>query len=253
MDYFGYKTAKFIKRLYKVVEDPSIKEIKWSNNGKSFIIPNKDDFLKKVLPHISKTKEYSAFVRLLNHYGFQKIQGMSSENEEYFHKNFEQNNEQNLIYITRTKQRKLQPQEDLILYRRENQEMKEQLEYLMKNNLNISAEINQLRIRIENQDKTITSLIEVLSKVFNMGIKTQKQMALKGDTSMEKKLSTILEEKEAFDSDSRNKRILSEIELRKCLESAEKKKDNFMMLKDNLNNEKEEENEEETFNFADFF
>lgn len=248
MDHFGYKTAKFIKRLYQVVEDPSIKEIKWSHSGKSFIIPNKEEFLKKVLPDISKTKEYSAFVRLLNHYGFQKIQGNFAENEEYFHKNFERNNEQNLIYITRSKQRKLQPQEELILYRRENQAMKEQLDFLLKNNLTVNSELALLRNKIEKQDKTITGLIEVLSKMFNMGIKTQKQMVITGGPNEEKQLSNILKEKESFDLEPLNKRVLSEIELKRCLESAEKNQ-NFLLEE----KQQEEEKEDDSLNFSDFF
>lgn len=250
MDPFGYKTAKFIKRLYKVVNDDSIPQIRWNNNGRSFIIPSKDEFLKKVLPHISKTKEYSAFVRLLNHYGFQKIQGFSPDSEEYFHKNFIKDDESNLIYITRTKQRKLAPNEELVLYKRENEAMREQLNYLLKSNLSINSEISLLKNIIEKQDKTITGLIEVLSKVFNMGIKTQKQMAIKGDYTVEENLSTILKEKEAIDLEPQNKRILADLELKKSLDNVDR--NNKFMLMENTKKEEEEE-EEDTLNFADFF
>lgn len=246
---FGYKTAKFIKRLYKIVNDPLIPEIQWNKNGRSFFIQNKEEFLKKALPLISKTKEYSAFVRLLNHYGFQKVQGVSPESEEYFHKNFIKNGEVNLVYITRLKTRKLPPQEELILYKRENQAMQEQLDFLLKNNLTVMSELSELKGRIEKQDKTITGLIEILSKVFNMGIKSQKQMAIKGD-SLENGLSTILKEKEAVGLEPRTKRLLSEAELKDCLDVAKKDKHKFMLM-DNTNEENEEEGE--SLNFGDFF
>ncbi|TBU00409.1 hypothetical protein CWI39_1692p0010, partial [Hamiltosporidium magnivora] len=52
------KIPKFIKRLYKVVNEPTIKEIYWNDNGNSIIIPKKEEFIKNVLCLVSKTREY---------------------------------------------------------------------------------------------------------------------------------------------------------------------------------------------------
>merc|ERR1711953_368961 len=44
----------------------------WSDDGKSIVITQKEDFTSLILPNISKTSEYSGFIRMLNGYGFRK-------------------------------------------------------------------------------------------------------------------------------------------------------------------------------------
>lgn len=187
-----YKSAKFIKRLFEIVSNDAIATIGWSPNGRSFIIHNKDLFLKETLPLISKTREYSGFVRLLNHYGFTKLNDLkifidSSNGEEYYHPNFIKGKPQNLTFITRTSKIK---SKEISLTELDTDQVRKNMEFLNKNSYLLNKEIEGLKEKIEDQGKTISGLIEVLSRVFNMGIQSKK--AIQNDN----KFDSILEKEE---------------------------------------------------------
>lgn len=209
-----YKSAKFVKRLYKIVNDPEVKEIQWSKSGKSFVIPNKEAFMKNALPLISKTKEYAAFVRLLNHYGFTKVPSASEGWEEYTHSNFVRGGERNLVFITRTKGRQTARKDELSTYKKENQIMRQNMEYLSNNQYQLNAELLDLRERVDKQDKTISGLIEVLSRVFEVGIQSHKHKALTGDKGGQEGL---VQSHTGENLEPENKRRMTKDELERCL------------------------------------
>lgn len=74
----------FPEKLWELVNDSSCKEIVWSHDGKSLVIPSIQNFISEVLNNpakpIFKTKNFSSFVRQLNLYGFRK---MSTESRKY--------------------------------------------------------------------------------------------------------------------------------------------------------------------------
>lgn len=51
--------------------------IRWSDDGKSFIVLDEDEFAKTLIPKLFKHKNYASFVRQLNMYGFHKKVGLS--------------------------------------------------------------------------------------------------------------------------------------------------------------------------------
>ncbi|KAI9343448.1 hypothetical protein DFJ73DRAFT_518707 [Zopfochytrium polystomum] len=63
----------FLSKLYSIVNDNSSNLIRWSSDGRSFIIENCDEFAKEVLPRFFKHSNLSSFVRQLNMYGFHKV------------------------------------------------------------------------------------------------------------------------------------------------------------------------------------
>lgn len=248
----AFKVAKFVKRLYKIVDDPEVKEVLWSKSGKSFIIPDKEAFLKNALSLISKTKEYAAFVRLLNHYGFIKATSISDTSEEYFHRHFFKGNEENLGFISRVKYKSSRCDGEIVDYKKESQIMKRNLEYLSTNNYNLSKEVANLKERMDKQDKTISGLIEVLSRVFKVGIQSHEHKALVGE-------SKILENAQAGDINKdlepQNKRRLKTEEARNLSALEQNDINQLMLMGESRPESSDGESSEKDANFTmnDFF
>lgn len=90
--------STFIGKLYSMVEDGRHKNlISWNPSGTSFYVCNAAQFAQEVLPEFFKHSNFSSFVRLLNMYGFHKInksprgQRGNNENEiwEFSHPKFQ--------------------------------------------------------------------------------------------------------------------------------------------------------------------
>ena len=76
----------FIKKLYEIVSDNNISNIKWKSEN-SFIIYNPEKLVKN-LEKKFKTTKIKSFVRQLHFYRFKKIGGTRYQNWIYFNKNF---------------------------------------------------------------------------------------------------------------------------------------------------------------------
>ncbi|KAI9310623.1 HSF-type DNA-binding-domain-containing protein [Dichotomocladium elegans] len=91
--------SSFISKLYSLVNDTRYQDlISWNPAGTSFLICNVKKFAQKVLPEYFKHGNFSSFVRLLNMYGFHKInksprgqRGNENEIWEFSHPQFQQN------------------------------------------------------------------------------------------------------------------------------------------------------------------
>ena len=79
----------FLLKLFKILKDKKFSDyIYWSTDGKSIIIPNKNKFIKNVLPKFCNTHKYSSFVRQLNMYDFSKIKTEDRDLQKYRHEEF---------------------------------------------------------------------------------------------------------------------------------------------------------------------
>ncbi|OUM70085.1 hypothetical protein PIROE2DRAFT_37666, partial [Piromyces sp. E2] len=85
----------FVKKLYNVLSESQNSDcIQWSNEGFSFTIHNLDIFIDRILKVRFGCKKFTNFQRLLNMYGFRKVNNTSlnSENNKeewiYYHPNF---------------------------------------------------------------------------------------------------------------------------------------------------------------------
>ncbi|KAF7683270.1 putative heat shock factor like protein [Astathelohania contejeani] len=189
----SYKIPKFITKLYKAVIDKGINTITWNNDGKTIIIHNKDDFIKKTIGMVSNSKDYSSFIRQLNNYGFVKLKGIKEDEEEYYHKFFTRENPELLQFITR-KRDKNSSLQDIPNIKNDIAALGEGMEVLNTNTYVLNNEIAQLKKRLDEQDKTINGLIEVLSRVFRLGIQNDNIQPALGSSQEGKKIEEILNE-----------------------------------------------------------
>lgn len=160
------KVAKFVNRLYKIVSDDTYTEIGWSDDGKGFRIYDKEGFMKNVLPLVSKTREYSAFIRQLNLYGFIKVKSSTHLYEEYFHTNFQKGREDLLPYVRNDKEKTINIYDAKPSVIGMDARYQEALECLSRQNFILENKVNILKERVDKQECTINGLIEILSRMF---------------------------------------------------------------------------------------
>lgn len=163
-DEFG-KVPKFLRRLYRETSDPANPSITWSEDGERVQIQHKDSFRAHTLPLLSKTKEYSAFVRQLNIYGFVKMRGERGEDmEEYFHPHFKRDRPELMAFIKRmSKSNKSEAQMNW-------QVMENSISYLTANNYRLANELAILKERVSKQEQAINGLLDILGRVFRTGL-----------------------------------------------------------------------------------
>ena len=81
--------SSFYTQLYTILNDTDYSEyIKWSEDGSSIIILNKNALTEKVFPNFFKHHNYSSFVRQLNLYNFKKIKSSKKTQHIYKHDQF---------------------------------------------------------------------------------------------------------------------------------------------------------------------
>lgn len=81
-------SSSFLIKLYAMINEQNSKYIKWSQDGKSIIILNQNDFAKEVIPQYLNTKNYSSFVKQLTNYNFKKLKIVNKNEEQYINKQF---------------------------------------------------------------------------------------------------------------------------------------------------------------------
>ena len=114
----------------------SSETIKWSQEGKTFIIANTEKFIR-ILPKYFKTKNYSSFVRQLNMYNFHKIKNKEGYHE-FQHENFRKGALEDLKLISR----KLTEQTEPVLV-----DTKDQKSIIIEN--------NRLKRQVAELDETL--------------------------------------------------------------------------------------------------
>lgn len=100
----------FINKLWNMVNDDNNKDlIQWADDGKSFIVKNREVFVHEILPRYFKHSNFASFVRQLNMYGWHKvqdirsgsIQGSSDDKWQFANENFIRGREDLLVHIVR--------------------------------------------------------------------------------------------------------------------------------------------------------
>jgi len=107
------KRSSFIFKLFELVNDPVTNDlVSWETNGKYFIVHKPTEFSLIVLPHYFKHNNFASFVRQLNQYGFHKIH---PDEWIFGHHDFKLGQQEKLKNICRTRARKLNENQNLIV------------------------------------------------------------------------------------------------------------------------------------------
>ncbi|KAI4291348.1 hypothetical protein PAPHI01_0622 [Pancytospora philotis] len=182
------KVPKFLKRLFRETNDEGNGDIVWTEDGTRIRIVNKDAFIKSTLPSLSKTKEYSAFIRQLNIYGFVKVKVERSEDIEEYYNCFFKRGQPNLLGFMKRVSKSSKAANQLNLPTVENT-----LSFLTTSNYRLSNEVATLKERVDKQEMTINGLVEILGRVFRSGIQNAKFDSAIGQQSTEKLLRYSLD------------------------------------------------------------
>lgn len=68
----------FIQKLSSFLDESNNTDlIRWSDDGRSFVVLDEEEFAKTLIPELFKHNNYASFVRQLNMYGFHKKVGLS--------------------------------------------------------------------------------------------------------------------------------------------------------------------------------
>ncbi|KAN0080519.1 HSF-type DNA-binding domain containing protein [Elaphomyces granulatus] len=104
-------SSDFVRKLYKMLEDPSYSEIvRWGDEGDSFVVLECEKFTKTILPKHFKHSNFASFVRQLNKYDFHKVRQNNEETGqspygpnawEFKHPEFKANSKDSLDNIRR--------------------------------------------------------------------------------------------------------------------------------------------------------
>ncbi|GEQ72013.1 hypothetical protein JCM33374_g5699 [Metschnikowia sp. JCM 33374] len=69
----------FVMKIWSMVNDPKNHEyIRWNEDGETFQVVHREEFMKNILPKYFKHNNFASFVRQLNMYGWHKIQDINS-------------------------------------------------------------------------------------------------------------------------------------------------------------------------------
>lgn len=73
------KRHLFVNKVWSMLNDESNGNlIRWAEDGKSFVVVNREEFVHQVLPKYFKHSNFASFVRQLNMYGWHKVQDVKS-------------------------------------------------------------------------------------------------------------------------------------------------------------------------------
>ncbi|KAK2056476.1 HSF-type DNA-binding protein [Colletotrichum caudatum] len=184
----GSSSSDFVRKLYKMLEDPDYANIvRWGNEGDTFVILETDKFTNDILPKHFKHSNFSSFVRQLNKYDFHKLRRNDENNEspygkqawEFKHSAFRADRKDNLDNIRRKApaQRKSQQTEDqftttqsinllqetLFAQQQQVQALQEQVAEMSRTNKTLVHEVHTMHKIIDAQRQSQHELLNYMS------------------------------------------------------------------------------------------
>ncbi|KAF6805350.1 HSF-type DNA-binding protein [Colletotrichum sojae] len=184
----GSNSSDFVRKLYKMLEDPGYGNIvRWGNDGDTFVILETDKFTNDILPKHFKHSNFSSFVRQLNKYDFHKLRRNDENNEspygkqawEFKHSAFRADRKDNLDNIRRKApaQRKTQQTEDqfttnqsinllqetLFAQQQQVQALQEQVGEIQRTNKTLVHEVHTMHKIIDAQRQSQHELLNFIS------------------------------------------------------------------------------------------
>ena len=128
----------FVMKIWSMVNDPANHDyIRWNDNGKTFQVFHREEFMKLILPKYFKHNNFASFVRQLNMYGWHKVQDISNGT---LNKDDKSNDEiwqfENPYFI--------RGREDLLDKIVRNKTISQESDHLEAGNLNFQSVLNEL-------------------------------------------------------------------------------------------------------------
>jgi HSF-type DNA-binding len=179
---YDFNPARFIRKLYSIVENPAYPYIAWGESGRSFVITDKRQFTAEALSKICRTDDYSTFIRQLNNYGFAKSKGDAPSIDEFSNPKFIRGRQDLLTTI----KRKGAPEEkrmaaEIQTIKADQVTLQNNILHLDNINRKLLNEIYFLKEKVEMQERTINELIRAFLSVFkNRRIEGERRQ-LEGD------------------------------------------------------------------------
>ncbi|ODV95549.1 hypothetical protein PACTADRAFT_29808, partial [Pachysolen tannophilus NRRL Y-2460] len=178
----------FVTKLWNMVNDKANeKYIKWVPDGQSFMVSNREEFMKHILPKYFKHNNFASFVRQLNMYGWHKVQDVThgsiqsgiTQNEDFWqfeNPDFIKDREDLLDNIIRNKSNKGDEEDSeidfgILLNELENIKMNqiaiaEDLRRVRKDNELLWKENYLTRERHTKQSQTLEKILRFLASVY---------------------------------------------------------------------------------------
>ena len=152
-------SSSFLIKLYAMINEQNSKYIKWSQDGKSIIILNQNDFAKEVIPQFLNTKNYSSFIKQLNNYNFQKLKIVNKDEDQSINKQFNK-------WISEEDIKKIP--------RKSNKVELEDINLIEENNLDEETKIHNFQKILKNGELSENSNIVILSFLLEKTIENNK-------------------------------------------------------------------------------
>lgn len=183
----------FVMKIWLMVNDPANHDyIRWNDDGQTFQVFQREEFMRKILPKYFKHNNFASFVRQLNMYGWHKVQDISSgtmqmgvsnsdEIMQFENPNFKRDREDLLDNIVRNRSVQDQPAPSGPMSSADNlQIILNELENLKRNQLAITEDLRRVRKdnkmlwqdnyvtreRHQQQAQTLEKILKFLAAVY---------------------------------------------------------------------------------------
>ncbi|RCI03602.1 stress-responsive transcription factor hsf1 [Rhizopus stolonifer] len=173
----------FLNKLYNMIDDESTNIlIRWSRDGKSFLVEKHEEFAKTVLPRFYKHNTFASFVRQLNMYDFHKIPHiqtgvMINESEhqiwEFSHPHFQKQRSDLLTLVTRKKNKESDSEpnlthlvDDLSMLKENQTQFQSELLDIKRDNEVLWQETLNSREKHQSHQKALEKILMFLTTVF---------------------------------------------------------------------------------------
>lgn len=186
-------TPKFIRRLARVMADPAVPALAWCARGDHLVITDRTAFIREALPLLSRTKEYSAFVRQLHFYGFTKernayecitaasrlgtspaapAQDFNDDPVEAYSNPFFKRDQPDLLPLIQRQPNDRSRRCAALTDTQQLPTLDTSVSQIAEANYRMGAEIERLRERVDQQERLLNGLLDVFSRVFRNGLQS---------------------------------------------------------------------------------
>ncbi|CAD8116852.1 unnamed protein product [Paramecium sonneborni] len=174
------KPKILIKNLYEILQSGKFNCIRWTNNGRAFIIIDPDEFQNSIMPEYFYSTQIKSLYRQLNSYGF-KMKSLEFNQKMFSHKWFIKGNISSLYKVERQRKKKIahldKEKDSITIIKEEMKQLKEELETLQSQQNSILKQIRIHSIIQTNICKNIKKICDEQKK-FNLEREQERRLVI---------------------------------------------------------------------------